>query len=56
MDKFIFGVVFGALGLVTLLESVNSYHKQASKAIQACEASLPRDQHCTIIALPVSKD
>lgn len=36
--------------------SPTSYKNIVDNAIKECEKSLPRDQHCKIIALPVDKD
>ena len=56
MENFLIGMFVGVFGFAGLLATMPSYHKKAVEAIKACEASLPRDEHCTIIALPVSKD
>lgn len=36
--------------------SPTSYKNIVETAIKECEKSLPRDQHCKIIALPIDKD
>lgn len=57
MDKFIFGMFAGAILLTVLVsESPTSYHNIVTKAISECEKSLPRDQHCKIIAVPQEKE
>ena len=56
MQEFIAGILVGVFGFAALLVTAPSYHKKATDALEICEASLPRDQHCTIIALPVSKE
>ena len=50
-------------GLITLVVlmgvidmSPTSYKNIVDNAIKECEKSLPRDQHCKIIALPVDKE
>ena len=43
--------------IVALIDtSPKSYKNIVENAIKECEKSLPRDQHCVIVALPVSKD
>ena len=56
MQGFIIGIFLGAWLFAGMLIVFPSYHRKATTAIEACEATLPRDQHCTIIAIPVSKD
>ena len=57
MDKFFAGVVAGIFVFIGLLETLpGSLVKQANDAIKECEKSLPRDQHCKIVAVPVDKD
>jgi hypothetical protein len=54
---FFLGILFG-LTLTGLVQSVNPSASVniVSKAMAECEKSLPRDQKCTIVALPPSKD
>ena len=56
MGEFIGGILIGmfiCFGVATMSGSkIDDY----DKAKDACEKSLPRDQHCVIIAIPVSKD
>jgi hypothetical protein len=54
---FFLGILFG-VALVGLIQSVNpsALVNIVSKAMTECEKSLPRDQKCTIVALPPSKD
>jgi hypothetical protein len=43
--------------LVAVIDvSPKSYKNIVENALKECEKSLPRDQHCTIIAVPPSKD
>lgn len=57
MDKFFAGVVAGIFVFIALLETLpGSLVKQANDAIQECEKSLPRDQHCKVMAIAISKD
>ncbi len=59
MDKFLFGICVGIVIMIALLENMpGSLVKKANEAIQECEKSLPRDQHCkiTAIAIPVPKE
>lgn len=57
MDKFFTGVVAGVFLFIGLLETLpGSLVKQANEAIKECEKSLPRDQHCKVIAIAISKD
>jgi len=57
MDKFFAGVVVGVVLFMLLLGALpDSMVKQVNDAIQQCEKSLPRDQHCTFVALPISRD
>lgn len=52
-----FGGMIAILGLMFLIDiSPNSHKNIVENAIKQCEKSLPRDQHCTIVALPISKD
>ena len=52
-----FGGMIAILGLMFLIDVSPTSHKNVlENAIKECEKSLPRDQYCTIIAVPVSKD
>lgn len=50
----------GLIALVVLAAFINlsptSDKNIVKNAIKECEKSLPRDQYCTIIALPISTD
>ena len=51
------GVVIGIFVVVALVDASPTSHKNVVEtALKECEKSLPRDQHCKIIALPVDKD
>ena len=54
---FIFGIVIG-IALVGVIQAVNPSASVniVAKVMNECEKSLPRDQKCTIIAVPPSKD
>ena len=57
MDKFIAGIFAGIFLFIALLHTLpGSITKRANELIEECERSLPRDQHCVIMAVPVSKD
>lgn len=61
MSDGVFGFVFGIMAGVLLLGVIQAANPSASvnivsKAMAECEKSLPRDQKCTIVALPPSKD
>jgi hypothetical protein len=57
MDKFFAGCFVGmAVFMIMLGTFPGSMVKQVNEAIAECEKSLPRDQHCKFVALPVSKD
>jgi hypothetical protein len=49
---FWIGVIAGCLLLGILLTFVPGPFKHATEAIEQCEKSLPRDQHCKVIAVP----
>lgn len=52
-----FGGLIAILGLIFLIDVSPTSHKNiVENAIKECEKSLPRDQHCTIVAVPVTKD
>jgi hypothetical protein len=54
---FLLGAFVAILVLVGLIDvSPNSHKNIVENAIKECEKSLPRDQHCKIVALPVDKD
>jgi hypothetical protein len=57
----LFGYACGVFTGITLIASLQSCVPDSSvnvthKAIADCEKSLPRDQKCVIIAVPLSKD
>ena len=57
MYQFIFGLLFGVFSTVALIDiSPTSYYNVVNTALKECEKSLPRDQNCIIIALPIDKD
>jgi hypothetical protein len=53
LQIFLCGVVIGVVSLVGLLKLIpTSGHSQYAKAIQECEATLPRDRHCLVVGVP----
>ena len=57
MSELVAGIFIGALSIVVILSQIpDSKMNRINETIKSCEASLPRDQHCVIVALPVSKD
>lgn len=51
------GTVIGIFIVVALIDTSPTSHKNiVENALKDCEQSLPRDQHCKIVALPVDKD
>ena len=53
----IFGVAIASVAINTFQDfSENSERNIIRKAVENCQKSLPRDQQCYIIAVPVSKD
>ena len=57
MDKFFAGCFVGIFVFIAMLQTLpGSLAKQANDAIQECEKSLPRDQHCKVMAIAISKD
>ena len=57
MDKLFLGTTIGImLSAIVQYLNTDSVKNIAEKAKTQCERTLPRDQHCTIIAVPPSKD
>ena len=62
MNKFMDGLILGAVAMiiVCVIAFANSMPNQKFREIkelkEKCEESLPRNEHCVIIALPQSKD
>jgi len=53
LQIFLGGVVIGVVSFAGLLELIpTSGHSQYTKAIQECEATLPRDRHCHVVGVP----
>jgi hypothetical protein len=52
------GGLFAGIFIVVALQSASdtSYKNIVENAIKKCEKSLPRDQHCIIIAVPPTLD
>jgi len=54
--SFFFGILVGLLFAVFLSSLQGSWMQLAKDAVQQCEKSLPRDQHCKVIAVPADKE
>ena len=57
----LWGMFMGAFIAVVAIGATNDLSRNSpsnviKNAINECEKSLPRDQHCTIIAVPTDKD
>jgi allophanate hydrolase subunit 1 len=53
---FMLGMWLGIALMATIEHLVPTSHRNTLKnAMTECEKSLPRDQHCKIIAVPVEK-
>ena len=51
------GAFIGIFIVIALIDTSPTSHKNiVENALKECEKSLPRDQHCTIVAIPPSKD
>lgn len=55
-NGILIGFITGVLIVSAVAHSPSSKISIVREMIEECEKSLPRDQHCTIIALPISKD
>ena len=53
---FVIGFIAGIIVLMTLVKYGDSIVSRHYKMIEECERSLPRDQHCKTIAVPVEKE
>ena len=57
MKEFLAGILVGIIIAAALSElGPTSYYNVVTNAKESCEKSLPRDEHCVIVAIPVSKD
>ena len=57
MKRDIFwGIFLGYVFAIWMMHSPWSDLTQYKNAIKSCEKSLPRDQHCVVIGIPVSTD
>lgn len=45
------GACIGIVLSMSLMELAPTYHSKAVAAVEECEKSLPRDQHCIITAV-----
>lgn len=51
------GAMIGLMAMAFAVDKTQgSYYNIVNTAIKECEKSLPRDQHCKIVALPVDKE
>ena len=56
-SKAIFWGFFSGLFVAALLNTMPfADAEQYRRAIKECEKTLPRDQHCTVVGVPVSVD
>lgn len=46
------GVLVGMVLTGVILANTPSYHARAKQATEECQATLPRDQYCKIVAVP----
>ena len=54
---FVIGIILGWISLgIFIVFAPASLFGDAKQAIEQCEASLPRDRHCKLTALPVEGD
>ncbi len=61
MADTLWGMFMGAFIAVVAIGATNDLSQNSPtnimrNAINECEKSLPRNQHCTIIAVPIDKD
>jgi len=60
MSDTLYGVLIGFIvGVVTVSAVAHMPSSKMSimhEMVKECEKTLPRDQHCKIIALPIDKD
>ena len=52
IPTFLYGMSFGIILFGLFLQLPSTYHSKAQKAIEECEKTLPRNQHCQISATP----
>jgi hypothetical protein len=52
----IFGIIIGIVMMCLINAFPFTDSAKYREAIKECEKSLPRDQHCVVVGLPVSKD
>ena len=55
MFDYFIGVLIGIFSTVMVITTTDTYLNMKNSK-ELCERSLPRDQNCVIIAVPVSKD
>lgn len=56
MKEFMTGVGVGFIIAALLSKLPGSYYNLVTDAMHECEKSLPRDQHCTIVAIPPTSE
>ena len=56
MIQYFIGIVSGIIVCVVAVNGGDTYQKRATELIKECEQTLPRNEHCTLVALPISKD
>ena len=53
---FIFGCIFGVIIMVLVNTFPFTDSAKYRDAIRECEKTLPRNEHCVVVGLPISKD
>jgi hypothetical protein len=56
MQREVFGFIIGVMFTGWLNASPWSDSTAYKKAIEECEKTLPRNEHCVVVAVPISKD
>lgn len=52
----IFGFIFGIIAMVVVNTFPFTDSAKYRDAIKQCEKTLPRNEHCVVVGLPISKD
>lgn len=55
-EGLVTGFIIGVIAVVLVAHIPGSVIETSKTAIKNCEKHLPRDEHCVIIAIPISKD
>ena len=51
VPAFLIGAVFGIIVCVLMIKTTDNACSRNIRAIEACEAELPRNQHCTVVGV-----